>query len=52
MGTDIYGIDFGNMLKWVFGCTVGLVVENFVFLSKIIDIIPFFINIIINNLTK
>ena len=35
MGTHM--IDYENILKWVFDCTVGVVVVNLIFVSKILD---------------
>ena len=37
MNTGTHMIAYGNMLKWVFGCTVGIVVGNIIFVSKILD---------------
>lgn len=46
MGTGTHRNNYENMLKWVFGCTVGLIMGNLIFLSKFVDIMPFslFIN--------
>ena len=32
---DVHRINYGNVLNWVFGCIEGLVVGNYIFLSKI-----------------
>ena len=46
LGMRMYGIDYENLLKWLFGCIVGLVVDFF-FLSKGMILCNYIINNII-----
>ena len=52
MDTGTHEIDYENILKWLFDCTVKLVVKNYIFLSQMFEIIFLLLKLLLVQLNK